>query len=179
MSRARPLRWAATCADCGARLEPGDLAVFYGRGRVFGRRCHTRADEVPPVHLVPPPIPGVRDFVPCGDGLIAAAVDVGAFRSHAVLSLALVARVVRSDYRLTMKALRGGALTPHEEAVLSRLLLDADLSFAPEPFLQLVSTAAPAAILVCPAEAFIAKAGVGPATDVESVDAAIRALWAG
>lgn len=36
------LRWSATCRDCGAALEVGDTARYYGRGRVYGVNCHDR-----------------------------------------------------------------------------------------------------------------------------------------
>jgi ribosomal protein L37AE/L43A len=36
------LKYPATCADCGADLEVGDEARYYGRGRVYGVACHDR-----------------------------------------------------------------------------------------------------------------------------------------
>lgn len=36
------LKWAGTCADCGAELAPGDRARYYGRGRIYGADCHER-----------------------------------------------------------------------------------------------------------------------------------------
>ncbi len=44
MAREIKLRWPATCADCGTRLNAGDSAAYYG-GRVFGRGCHSRGDR--------------------------------------------------------------------------------------------------------------------------------------
>lgn len=44
MAREIKLRWPATCADCGTRLNAGDPAAYYG-GRVFGRGCHARVDR--------------------------------------------------------------------------------------------------------------------------------------
>ncbi len=41
MARRRiTLKWAAKCRDCGADLEAGSLARWYGRGRVYGIGCH-------------------------------------------------------------------------------------------------------------------------------------------
>lgn len=39
------LRYAATCADCGAPLIAGDRARYYGRGKVYGVDCHTKAES--------------------------------------------------------------------------------------------------------------------------------------
>lgn len=39
-ARAITLRYAATCRDCGAALEVGAKARWYGRGRVYGIGCH-------------------------------------------------------------------------------------------------------------------------------------------
>jgi len=39
------LRYAATCADCGAPLIPGDRARYYGRGKTYGVDCHTKAES--------------------------------------------------------------------------------------------------------------------------------------
>jgi hypothetical protein len=36
------LRYPATCRDCGAALQKGDRARYYGRGRVYGVDCHER-----------------------------------------------------------------------------------------------------------------------------------------
>lgn len=42
MAKTITLKYPARCADpsCGASLEAGTLAVWYGRGRVYGRGCH-------------------------------------------------------------------------------------------------------------------------------------------
>lgn len=37
------LKYAGTCADCGASLPVGAQARYYGRGRVYGVTCHPRA----------------------------------------------------------------------------------------------------------------------------------------
>jgi len=54
------LQWPASCNDCGSELKPGDLAVYYGRGRVYGRGCH----EPPPSAIggaeQPEPFPSLR-----------------------------------------------------------------------------------------------------------------------
>ena len=34
------LKFPATCKDCGAYLEVGSTARYYGRGRVYGTTCH-------------------------------------------------------------------------------------------------------------------------------------------
>ena len=34
------LKYPATCADCGAALEVGAPARYYGRGKVYGTECH-------------------------------------------------------------------------------------------------------------------------------------------
>lgn len=34
------LKYAGTCADCGAHLPVGAPAKYYGRGRVYGTECH-------------------------------------------------------------------------------------------------------------------------------------------
>lgn len=41
-----PLKYPATCRDCGAALPVGARARYYGRGRVYGVDCHadTRTD---------------------------------------------------------------------------------------------------------------------------------------
>lgn len=39
------LKYDATCADCGAPLIPGDRARYYGRGKVYGVDCHTKAES--------------------------------------------------------------------------------------------------------------------------------------
>lgn len=36
------LRYAATCADCGAALPVGAQAKLYGRGKVYGTTCHAK-----------------------------------------------------------------------------------------------------------------------------------------
>ncbi len=43
MKKVITLRYAAVCADCGAKLEKGDRARYYGRGRVYGVDCHESA----------------------------------------------------------------------------------------------------------------------------------------
>jgi hypothetical protein len=40
MARTITLKFPGKCADCGAALEVGASAVWYGRGRVYGRGCH-------------------------------------------------------------------------------------------------------------------------------------------
>lgn len=47
MARTITLRFPATCADCGAALEVGATARWYGRGKVYGTTCHadTRSDN--------------------------------------------------------------------------------------------------------------------------------------
>lgn len=34
------LKFKGKCADCGAVLEVGTTARWYGRGRVYGLECH-------------------------------------------------------------------------------------------------------------------------------------------
>jgi hypothetical protein len=34
------LKFPGKCRDCGATLNPGDRARWYGRGRVYGLECH-------------------------------------------------------------------------------------------------------------------------------------------
>lgn len=34
------LKYPATCRDCGAKLEAGARARYYGRGKVYGADCH-------------------------------------------------------------------------------------------------------------------------------------------
>jgi superfamily II DNA or RNA helicase len=47
-----PLRFEATCADCGARLPVGAVARYYGRGIAYGVACHSRSSaESPPATL--------------------------------------------------------------------------------------------------------------------------------
>ena len=36
------LKFPATCRDCGASLQPGQPAKYYGRGRVYGIECHSK-----------------------------------------------------------------------------------------------------------------------------------------
>jgi hypothetical protein len=40
MPRVITLKSRATCADCGARLEVGASARYYGRNRIYGLACH-------------------------------------------------------------------------------------------------------------------------------------------
>ena len=40
MRRVITLKYAGTCADCGAELPVGSQARYYGRGRVYGTECH-------------------------------------------------------------------------------------------------------------------------------------------
>lgn len=42
MARVIVLKYAATCADCGASLAVGTEARFYGRGKVYGLTCHEK-----------------------------------------------------------------------------------------------------------------------------------------
>ena len=42
------LKYPATCRACGAALEVGARAVYYGRGRVYGRDCHERPETLEP-----------------------------------------------------------------------------------------------------------------------------------
>lgn len=43
MGRIITLKYQGVCADCGAMLPVGSKARWYGRGRVYGLHCHTRA----------------------------------------------------------------------------------------------------------------------------------------
>jgi hypothetical protein len=36
------LKYPATCSDCGASLDAGQPARYYGRGRVYGLNCHAK-----------------------------------------------------------------------------------------------------------------------------------------
>ncbi len=55
MGRIIRLQYRSHCADCGAELEPGTIAAYYGRGRVYGREgCHGDATGAPHAR------PGVR-----------------------------------------------------------------------------------------------------------------------
>lgn len=45
MARTITLKYEANCADCGAPLIPGDRARYYGKGRVYGVDCHTKAES--------------------------------------------------------------------------------------------------------------------------------------
>jgi hypothetical protein len=40
MAKTITLQYAAACRDCGAELQPGAKARWYGRGRVYGLDCH-------------------------------------------------------------------------------------------------------------------------------------------
>ena len=40
MARRITLKFAGKCAECGTLLPVGSSAVWYGRGRVYGRGCH-------------------------------------------------------------------------------------------------------------------------------------------
>lgn len=63
------LRYPGHCADCNARLRPGDLATWAGRGVVYGIHCH--ADQADPDFALPisrcidAPCCGC-----CGDGVV-------------------------------------------------------------------------------------------------------------
>lgn len=41
MTRIISLKYPAKCRDCGADLEVGAKARYYGRGRVYGVECHS------------------------------------------------------------------------------------------------------------------------------------------
>jgi hypothetical protein len=45
MAKTITLKYEAQCADCGAPLIPGDRARYYGRGKVYGVDCHTKAES--------------------------------------------------------------------------------------------------------------------------------------
>lgn len=47
------LKYAATCADCGADLEVGAPARYYGRGKVYGTQCHADTRQQPQADAVP------------------------------------------------------------------------------------------------------------------------------
>jgi endogenous inhibitor of DNA gyrase (YacG/DUF329 family) len=53
MAKTITLQYAATCRDCGAALEVGTKAKWYGRGRVYGIACHARpsAEFTPALRL--------------------------------------------------------------------------------------------------------------------------------
>ena len=44
MSKLITLKFAGKCKDCGAELEVGSQARWYGRGRVYGMDCHDSDD---------------------------------------------------------------------------------------------------------------------------------------
>ena len=56
-ARTITLKFAAKCRDCGAVLEVGSTARWYGRGRVYGTTCHEdrravqHADDFPPTNV--------------------------------------------------------------------------------------------------------------------------------
>lgn len=61
------LEYPATCKDCGAELKPGAEARYYGKGRVYGTKCHpdrrepkTERQPVPTIDT-PPIDPGQLD----------------------------------------------------------------------------------------------------------------------
>ena len=39
------LKFAGSCADCGAELPVGTTARWYGRGRIYGLSCHVHAEQ--------------------------------------------------------------------------------------------------------------------------------------
>ena len=45
MARTITLKFPGTCADCGTKLAAGELARWYGRGRVYGIGCHPKPGE--------------------------------------------------------------------------------------------------------------------------------------
>ena len=50
MAKQITLKYDATCKDCGAHLEAGTLARYYGKGRIYGIGCHAdnrSADRAP------------------------------------------------------------------------------------------------------------------------------------
>lgn len=42
------LKFAGTCADCGAQLAVGETARWYGRGRIYGLSCHAESAKPEP-----------------------------------------------------------------------------------------------------------------------------------
>jgi len=63
MKRIITLRYPATCADCGASLEAGDPARYYGRGRVYGTECHEKPATARDVEMADPPTDFERELM--------------------------------------------------------------------------------------------------------------------
>jgi hypothetical protein len=55
LMRTITLKFSGRCYQCGTRLPVGTIAKRYGRGRIYGRTCHTRTTRRP----VSTPVPGV------------------------------------------------------------------------------------------------------------------------
>lgn len=49
------LKFAGTCADCGAELPVGSTARWYGRGRIYGLSCHSQEPKTGVVGQKPEP----------------------------------------------------------------------------------------------------------------------------
>ena len=45
MARTITLKFPGTCRDCGTKLAVGELARWYGRGRIYGIGCHPKPGE--------------------------------------------------------------------------------------------------------------------------------------
>ena len=43
MAKTITLKFPGKCADCGAALQVGERARWYGRGKVYGTTCHPQA----------------------------------------------------------------------------------------------------------------------------------------
>ncbi len=57
------LKYPARCADCGADLPAGSLAVYYGARKVYGRGCHS--DSRPARSYRAPRVSGPCEDAPC------------------------------------------------------------------------------------------------------------------
>jgi len=42
------LKFPGKCRQCKTRLRPGDIAKWYGKGRLYGLHCHSYADSSDP-----------------------------------------------------------------------------------------------------------------------------------
>ena len=42
------LKYPGKCRQCKTRLYPGDIAKWYGKGRLYGLRCHGHSDSSDP-----------------------------------------------------------------------------------------------------------------------------------
>ena len=86
------LKYEAVCYDCGAHLPAGSEAAYYGRGRIYGRRCHQFVLDLAVLDAAlerssNPDFGGVIATAMLSDGTAACVIDLSVFRAEEFLRL--------------------------------------------------------------------------------------------